>query len=90
MKKSAFLLAIILLSLVFGSAAAGSADVPVLPPLEEIVTGFYFERATVTAVGGASFLTAPEFESLPMGEDLDCSTRLYIYGVWIIPECSSN
>lgn len=90
MKKSAFLLAIILLALVFGSAAAVSADEPVLPPLEEIVTGFYFERAAETAEGDAGFLTAPDIELLPKGDDLDCSTRIYTYGVWIIPDCSSQ
>ena len=53
MKKAEFFMAIIMLFVISGSSAAASADIPVLPPAEEIVTHIVLEGVTETAAGDA-------------------------------------
>ena len=90
MKKAEFLMAITILFIISGSSAVALAEIPVLPPAEEIVTHIVLEGVAETAIGDASFIPAPAAGSLPAGEDLDCSYRMYYNEVWIIPECNRH
>jgi len=89
-KKAEFFMAIIMLFVISGSSAAALAEIPVLPPAEEIVTHIVLEGVTETAAGDASFIPAPAVGSLPAGEDLECSSRIYHFGAWIIPQCNRH